>query len=49
MTHLEDRILQLLEQDCSMPHAVLAARCGVDEADIDAAVKKLEDEGIILG
>ena len=32
-----------------MPHAVLAARCGVDEADIDAAVKKLEDEGIILG
>ena len=49
MTQLEDRVLQLLEQDCTIPRHVMAARCGVEEADIDETIARLEAEDVILG
>lgn len=49
MTQLEDRVLQLLEQDCTIPRYVMAARCGVEEADIDETIARLEAEDVILG
>lgn len=48
MTQLEDRILKLLEQDCTMPRHVIAARCGIEEAEVNEIVARLEKEGIIL-
>ncbi len=49
MTQLEDRVLQLLEQDCTMPPEILAARCGAEASEIEQVVHKLEEEQVILG
>lgn len=48
MTQMEDRILKLLEQDCTMPRHVIAARCGLQETEVDEIVERMEQEGIIL-
>jgi len=48
MTQLEDRILKLLEQDCTMPQHVIAARCGVEETEVHETIARLEHEGVIL-
>ena len=48
MTQLEDHILKLLEQDCTMPQHVIAARCGVEEAEVRKTIESLEREGVIL-
>ena len=48
MTQLEDRILKLLEQDCTMPRHVIAARCDVIEAEVSEIIERLEREGVIL-
>ncbi len=48
MTQLEDRILKLLEQDCTMPRHVIAARCGLKEAEVNEMITRMEREGIIL-
>ncbi len=48
MTQLEDRILKLLEQDCTMPRHVIAARCGIEESKVNETIACLEKEGVIL-
>lgn len=44
-----EKLLELLEQDCTMSTAQLAAAAGVPEAEAKAAIKKYEDERVILG
>ena len=44
-----EKLLELLEQDCTMPVGALAAAAGVSEADAKAAIKKYEDDRTILG
>ncbi len=44
-----EKLLELLEQDCTMSSAQLAAAAGVPEAEVKAAIKKYEDERVILG
>ena len=44
-----EKLLELLEQDCTMSIAQLAAAAGVTEAEAKAAIQKYEDERIILG
>ena len=44
-----EKLLELLEQDCTMPVGALAAAAGMSEADAKAAIKKYEDDRTILG
>ena len=44
-----EKLLELLEQDCTMTTAQLAAAAGVSEAEAKAAIKQYEDERVILG
>ena len=44
-----EKLLELLEQDCTMPISALAAAAGVTEAEAKAAVKQYEDDRTILG
>lgn len=43
------KLLQLLESDCTLKSDQLAAMTGMTEEEVAAAVKKLQDEKIILG
>jgi DNA-binding Lrp family transcriptional regulator len=43
------KLLTLLESDCTLNRAQLAALCGTTEEDIDSRIKSLEEEGVILG
>ena len=43
-----EKLLELLEQDCTMPISALAAAAGVSEEEAKAAIKKYEDERTIL-
>ena len=43
------RLLELLENDCTQTTAQLAAQAGMSEAEAAAEIKRLEDEGVILG
>ena len=43
------KLLQLLEDDCTLTNAQLAAMTGVGEAEVQAQRAKLEKERIILG
>lgn len=43
------KILQLLEQDCTLTIAQLAAMAGMAEDEARAEIKRMEDEKIILG
>lgn len=49
MTQLEDHVLQLLEQDSGVSRSVLAARCGVSEAEVNDVIAHLEKEKLIIG
>lgn len=44
-----EKLLELLEQDCTLTTAQLAAMAGMSEAEVKAAVKQYEDERTILG
>lgn len=43
------KLLQLLEQDCTMTPEQLASMADMSVEDVKAAIKKYEDEKIILG
>ena len=43
------KLLQLLEEDCTLNHAQLAAMTGMTEEEVQAAIKKYEEEQVILG
>ena len=44
-----EKLLELLEQDCTMPVAALAAAAGVSEAEAKAAIQTYEEDRTILG
>ena len=44
-----EKLLELLEQDCTMTTAQLAAAAGMTEEEVKSAIKKYEDERIVLG
>lgn len=44
-----DQILQLLEKDCRLTPEQLALKTGRDAEEIKATMRKLENEGVILG
>lgn len=44
-----EKLLQLLEEDCTLTQAQLAAMAGMTEAEVAAAIKKYEDDKVILG
>ena len=43
------KLLQLLEQDCTLSHSQLAALTGMTEEEVASAIKKLEEDKLILG
>ena len=43
------KLLELLEQDCTMPVSALAAAAGVSEEEAKAAIKEFENDCTILG
>lgn len=43
------KLLQLLEDDCTLTHAQLAAMTDTTEAEVAAAIAKYEEENLILG
>ena len=43
------KLLQLLEEDCTLSHAQLAAMTGKTEEEVAAAIKKMEEDKLILG
>ena len=44
-----EKLLELLERDCTMPVAALAAAAGVPEAEAKAAIQTYEEDRTILG
>ncbi len=44
-----EEILKLLEQDCTMPRDQLAAAVGKSVEEVNAAIKRLEDDRTVLG
>ena len=46
---MEKNILRLLRENARMPFAEIAERLGTDEQTVRSAVKKMEDEQLILG
>ena len=44
-----EKLLELLEQDCTMPVAALAAAAGISEAEAKAAIQAYEEDRTILG
>ena len=43
------KLLQLLENDCTLSHAQLASMANMTEAEVAAAIAKYEEDNIILG
>ena len=43
------KLLQLLEDDCTLTHAQLASLSGLSEAEVAAAIQKYEQDRVILG
>ena len=43
------KLLQLLEEDCTLTHEQLAAMANMTVEEVKAAVKKYEEENVILG
>ncbi len=43
------KLLQLLENDCTLTRAQLASMTGMTEAEVAAAIARYEDERVILG
>ncbi len=46
---MKNKILSLLEQDSRLTPSKIAIMLGIEEGDVRAAIKELEDESIILG
>ena len=46
---MENKLLDLLRQNARLSNSELAAMLGCSEADVAAAIEKLEDDGIIIG
>ena len=44
-----EKLLELLEQDCSMSVAQLAAAAGVSQAEAEQAIRAYEEDRVILG
>lgn len=44
-----EKLLKLLEKDCSLSHAQLAAKCGMTEAEVAEQIAAMEAAGYILG
>ena len=44
-----EKLLELLERDCTMPVSALAAAAGVSADEAKAAIKQYEDNHTILG
>ena len=49
MDQRSNKLLKLLEKDCTMSQSQLAAMCDTTEVDIALRIKSLRDEGVILG
>ncbi len=49
MDQRSNKLLKLLEKDCTLTHAQLAAMCDTTTDDIAMRIKSLEDEGVVLG
>ncbi|MBQ9268935.1 MAG: Lrp/AsnC family transcriptional regulator [Oscillospiraceae bacterium] len=49
MDQRSNKLLKLLEKDCTLTPAQLAAMCDTTEEDIALRVQSLKDEGVILG
>ena len=43
------KLLQLLEDDCTLTHAQLASMTGMTEAEVAAAIAECEQNRLILG
>lgn len=46
---MDTKLLQLLESDCTLTHDQLAAMTGLTVEEVKAAVKRFEEEKLILG
>ena len=44
-----EQLLRLIEADCTLSHKQLAAMVGTSEEKVDAEVKRLEEDGTIVG
>ena len=49
MDQRSTKLLKLLEEDCTLSAAQLAAMCETTEADVVLRIQSLKDEGVILG
>ena len=49
MDQRSNKLLKLLEQDCTMSQAQLAAMCDTTEEDVALRISSMKDEGVILG
>ena len=43
------KLLQLLEDDCTLTRAQLASMTGMSEEEVAAAIRKYEEDKVILG
>ena len=48
MTSLDKKVLALLQEDCRYDHARMATMLGVQEAEVSACIKSMEDSGVIV-
>lgn len=46
---MNTKLLQLLESDCTLSHDQLSAMAGLSVEEVEAQIKELEKEGIVLG
>ena len=44
-----EQLLRLIEADCTLTHKQLAAMTGTSEEKVDAEIKRLEEDGAIVG
>lgn len=44
-----EQLLRLIEADCTLTHKQLAAMTGTSEENVDAEIKRLEEDGTIVG
>ncbi len=49
MDQRSNKLLKLIEKDCTLSHAQLAAMCDTTEEDVKLRIKSFEDEGVVLG
>lgn len=49
MDQRSNKLLKLLEKDCMLSRAQLAAMCDTTEEDVALRIKALADEGVLLG